>query len=130
MMTKRLKPCAVMISLLTFTFACKATPTPAPPTPLPPAHLRDLPQWARLECPEEEAYRVGVYLWEHAAWPPREESSTMGEPGAQLGLIESCAAVEVLQFEWSAFDEAFWVLVDNHNGQRGWLAAKYIEFEP
>ena len=69
-------------------------------------------------------------MWEHAEEPPSEWGSMMGDAGVDIGAIQYCRAVEVLEYEWSSFGEEFWVLVDNHNGQRGWLSAEYIEFSP
>ena len=69
-------------------------------------------------------------MWEHAEWPPRDESSTIGERGAETGDVLHCESVKVLAYEWSSFQQEFWVLVDNQDEQHGWLAAKYVEFEP
>lgn len=85
---------------------------------------------AQIECPETESWRIGIILWEHAEWLPPDGSSTIGEQGAEIGEVQHCESVKVLDYEWSSFRQEFWVLVDNHNGQRGWLAAKFVEFEP
>ena len=110
--------------------ACMSPPSPPHPTPIPPAPLHGLPTWAEVECPEQEFLRATIVLWEHTEWPPRDDSSTIGNPGARTGEVQSCEAVEVLDYEWSSFDKEFWVLVDNHQGQRGWLSADNIAFEP
>jgi hypothetical protein len=86
---------------------------------------------ARIECPDNESLRVGgIVLWEHAEWPPHDASSTIGERGVETGDVSYCESVEVLDYEWSSFRQEFWALVDNHDGQRGWLPAEYVEFEP
>lgn len=120
--------CAVLLAGATL--ACLGTATPLPSTPVPPGHLRDLPVWARVECPDEDHLRGTANLWEHANWGPTDTSDTIGDRGAQVGNVQSCESVEVLDYEWSSFKEEFWVLVDNHSGQRGWLAIGYVEFEP
>ncbi len=127
---KRRMSLFALAMLVGVVLACGSTPTPPPPTPVPPAYLRNLPTWARIECPDQESWQVGRTLWEHAEQPPSEWGSTMGNRGIDLGVIQSCESVEVVSYKWSDFGEEFWVLVDNHNGQRGWLAAKYVEFEP
>ena len=43
---------------------------------------------------------------------------------------KSCEPIEVLEYEWSSYGQEFWVLVDNHNGQRGWLSTEFVRFEP
>ncbi len=122
---------SIFIALLIgVALACRRTPTPLSSTPTAPAHLLSLPVWARIECPERESWRTGVTLWEHAERPPSEWGSPMGDMGTDVGVVENCEAVEVLDYEWSFFGEEFWVLIDNHNGQRGWLAIHYVEFAP
>lgn len=116
--------------LMGATLACGGIPTPPPPTPVPPECLRELPTMAQIECPAQEHLRGVSVLWEHAEWPPPDESSTIGERGREVGKIHACESVEVLAYEWSSFTQEFWVLVDNHNGQRGWLGAEQVEFQP
>jgi len=118
------------VLLVGITPTCGLLPTLTPSSPVPPTHLLHLPAWARIQCPERESWRTGVTLWEHVERYPSEWGDTRGDRGTDLGVLENCESVEVVAYEWSFFGEEFWVMVDNHHGQRGWLAAKYVEFEP
>jgi hypothetical protein len=71
-----------------------------------------------------------VVLWEHAELEPPEIGETVGERGEEVGSLRWCARVEILDYEWSEFDQQFWLLVDDKQGQRGWLAVEYIELSP
>jgi hypothetical protein len=117
-----------VLKMLLIGLGCQIAPTPIPSTPTPPAFLLDLPSQASIECPQK--WDLDIVLWEHAARTPRDKSNSVPERGTQVGTLHSCETVEVLYYEWSDFKQEYWLLVDNHNGQRGWLAAEFVEFEP
>lgn len=118
----------VLLFLVGIASACGWGSSLAPPTPTPPAFLANLPIWATTNCPVEEHLRASSYLFEHAERPPVDKSSSIGERGEHTGLVEACENVEVLAYEWSSFKQEFWVLIDTHDGRRGWLAADHIVF--
>jgi hypothetical protein len=122
--------CMSVMLLVGATLACGKASAPPSSTPIPPEYLLKLPTMAQIECPAQEHMRGVSVLWEHTERPPHDESSTIGERGKEVGEIHDCESIEILDYEWSSFRQEFWVLVDNGDGQRGWLAVRYIEFEP
>ena len=105
------------------------TPKPLAPEPGTPNHLLNLPAEARIKCPENEALRGSPVLWEHAERPPRDASSKIGERGNNLGPIDDCTPVSMLDYEWSGFRGEFWVLVEDASGRSGWLSVEFVEFD-
>ena len=96
---------------------------------MPPRILHELPRTARIKCPKE-SWRTRVFVWEHAERPPYDESSSIWDRGAELGAVKHCEPVEVLDYEWSAFRDEFWLLVEDHHRNRGWLPAQFVVFGP
>lgn len=37
-----------------------------------------------------------------------------------------CTQITILGYEWSTFDEAFWLLIETKEGNQGWVSANYV----
>ena len=99
--------------------------TPNIPTPFP--ILDQLPQSAEMRCEDNPQYNNNpLSLWQHVAQIPQYTSSSNPDRGSKTGSVMFCTQITILGYEWSTFEETFWLLIETKEGAQGWVSANYV----
>ena len=95
-----------------------------------PSSLQNLPRNAEMRCENQPEYNQNpLSLWQYAARAPRDTSNSNPDRGNKTGSVLFCQEITVLDYEWSAFDEEFWLLIETNEGDKGWVSGKYVELD-
>lgn len=110
--------------LLAFTIVggCGRPPTPAP-VPSAPDIFSMLPHQAKIQCfgdPSlDELGRVYIFSIPGRRQPDP-DSGASGYNGREIGLLENCESVSIIDYSWDPWDAEFWVKISNDELD-GWL---------
>lgn len=120
----------ILITCLTSCASEQAQYSTGKMQPTPPVELQSLPHWIRIECAADQRVNIaGVTLWELPGTAPSDPNSAyQGNRGKQLGVIQGCTEVMVVEYRWSETDRFFWVLVKDVSDLEGWVPLDLLDF--